>query len=344
MPEIPSRYYAYTKKSILGPFAPHDIAQLSGFSKNILVCPENALGQWREAELENIFQSYFEVFPGSGAPVKPKPPLNTAQAEGIAVRSLLEKGIAKNASLENEVKTLRREHNQQKKNFEETARKKDSEIKILLDKLKRSNEAARGMAPEHPSWETLYKTLKKRAEEKLFAATQELSEKTGESIRLKNQMQAMVDNYETSKRKNSEAEAEKLSALEEEFDNLENQLEEKEMTVRTMTENMSSLLRKNEEFQRIMLDERRDYEEQSKKFCEEIGALRSELNWKKQEAVTIREELAGTLDRLKEFEMTECIKTREQQEIYGVIHSKVKILAGYFENLESRIKYIFKKA
>jgi chromosome segregation ATPase len=344
MPEIPSRYYAYTKKSIRGPFTSRDITQLPGFSKNTLVCPENALGQWREAAQENVFQNYFDALPDYGAPEKPKPPVSAAQTEGAALRSLLEKGIAKNAALENEVRTLRREYMQEKKRFEEDSSKKDSEIKNLVSKLKRSNEAASGISTEHPSWEMLYKTLKKRSEEKLFEATQALSEKTGEIIRLKNQMQSMVDNYEVSKRKNSDEETNKVSAVKEQLNNLTNQLEEKEMVVLTMNDNMSSLLGKNEEFQRIMLDERHDYEEQSKKFCEEIGALRSELTWKTQETVKIREELAETLNRLKEFEATENIKTREQEELYGILHSKIKILSGYFENLESRVKYIFKKA
>ncbi|HAF95569.1 MAG: hypothetical protein A2021_06355 [Elusimicrobia bacterium GWF2_52_66] len=344
MPEIPSRYYAYTKKSIRGPFTPRDITQLPGFSKNTLVCPENAIGQWREAALENVFHNYLDALPGPGAQTKPKPPLNAAQAEGAALRSLLEKGITKNAVLENEVRALRREHDHEKKRFEEESRKKDSEIKNLVEKLKRSNEAARGILPEHPSWETLYKTLKKRSEEKLFEATQALSERTGEIIRLKNQMQSIADSYGTYKRKNSEDEAKKISAIETQINELKSQLEEKEMIVLTLNDNMSSLLCKNEEFQRIMLDERHDYEEQSKKFCGEIGALRSELNWKNQETIKIREELAETLNRLKEFEAVEHIKTREQEELYGVLHSKIQILTGYFENLESRVKYIFKKA
>ena len=116
------------------------------------------------------------------------------------------------------------------------------------------------------------------------------------------------------------------------------------MVVLTLSDNMSSLLAKNEEFQRIMLDERRDYEAQSKKFCEEIGALRSELSWKNQESEKINQELGDTLRRLNELEAVESIKTRQQEELYGVIHSKLKILTGYFENLESRVKYIFTKA
>ena len=40
----------------------------------------------------------------------------------------------------------------------------------------------------------------------------------------------------------------------------------------------------------------------------------------------------------------EGIKTREQEELYGVLSSKLKILSGYFDNLEARVKFVFNKA
>jgi len=344
MPKIPALYYAYTKKSIRGPFPPRDITQLPGFSKSTLVCPENAIGQWREAAVEDVFQSCFEA-PQPPAPApKVKAPFSIEQAEGLAIRSLLEKGIAKNADLENELRALRREYADEKKHFEDETRAKDAEIKSLVDKLKRSTEALHGISREHPSWEVLYKTLKKNSEEKLFAATQALSEKTGENDRLQKQLQELRDGHEAAKRRITQDEESKKSAIAAQIADLKSQLEEKEMVVLTLSDNMSSLLAKNEEFQRIMLDERRDYEAQSKKFCEEIGALRSELSWKNQESEKINQELGDTLRRLNELEAVESIKTRQQEELYGVIHSKLKILTGYFENLESRVKYIFTKA
>ena len=60
MPEPISRYFAFTKRSIKGPFYPKDLAQLPDFGRNTLVCPETALGQWREASLESAFQSLLE--------------------------------------------------------------------------------------------------------------------------------------------------------------------------------------------------------------------------------------------------------------------------------------------
>ena len=50
------------------------------------------------------------------------------------------------------------------------------------------------------------------------------------------------------------------------------------------------------------------------------------------------------MNRIKEFDAVDEIKTREQEELYGVLSSKLKLLSGYFENLEARVKYAFKKA
>ena len=90
-----SRYFAFTKRSIKGPFYPKDLAQLPGFGRNTLVCPESALGQWKEAYLEGAFQALLE--PAGQA--KPKPPLTHEAADDQAVRSLLEKPSLKIPSL-----------------------------------------------------------------------------------------------------------------------------------------------------------------------------------------------------------------------------------------------------
>jgi hypothetical protein len=116
------------------------------------------------------------------------------------------------------------------------------------------------------------------------------------------------------------------------------------MVARSASDNIAALVGKSEEFQSIMLDERRDHEEQSAKFCEEIGRLRSDLKWRDQEIAKIREELFDAVKRIKEFETTDEIKSREQEELYGVLSSKMKLLSGYFENLEARLKYAFRKA
>ena len=335
------RYYAYIKKSIRGPFYPKDAALQQGFNRSTLVCPEKALGQWREAAYEAAFQALLETPPQ--APVKPRPPMTVEAAEEMASRSLLEKAINKNASLEREVKELRKAYNAEKYNFEETLRKKEGEAKALTEKLKRSIENTQNVR-EHPSWEMLYKTLKKRAEDKLCEANQALAEKSSEMSRMKERLLASAEASKINQNKYENAGAVSAEKLEAELKEIRSQLEEKDMLARTFSDNMTSLLGKNEEFQRIMLDERRDAEEQSKRFCEEIGTLRADLKWRDQEAAKIREELFDAMNRIKEFEAVDEIKSREQEELYGVLSSKLKLLSGYFENLEARVKYAFKKA
>lgn len=335
-----SRYFAFTKRNIKGPFYPKDIAQLPGFGRTTLICPESALGQWKEAYLDSAFQALLEAAPQS--PARPRPPLTPEAADERTIRVLLEKAILKNSQLEAEVKSMKREYSNEKRRFEDDLKKKDIEVKALADKLRRAStaQAAQG---EHPSWEHLYKTLKKRADDKFFEAAQSLSEKSEENLRLRGQIQNMVDTYESSKRNLLEKSGKERLETEAELKALRAELEESDMSVRAVTDSMQGVLGKTEEFQRIMLDERREHEEQNSVFCEEIGKLKGEVKWKQTEIDRLKADLSETLNKLKEFESTDNLKTREQEELYGVIHSKVRILSGYFENLESRLKYAFRK-
>ena len=343
MTEPISRYYAYMKKAIRGPFTPREAASQAGFSRSTLVCPEKSLGQWREAAIEPAFQLLL-LEPAHQAPAKPKPPMTLQAAEEAASRSLLEKAITKNAALEREVKEMRKSYHAEKAAFEETLKKKEGETRALTEKLKRSIENTKAIRPEHPSWESLYKTLKKRSEEKLSEATQALSEKTSEIIHLKEMAHQAEEHGRAALQKALLAREESEEELEGQIRELKSQLEEKDMVTRSYSDNIASLVGKNEEFQSIMLDERRDAEESSRKFCEEIGTLRAELKWRDQELAKIREELFDAVNRLREFEASDELKSREQEELYGVVSSKLKLLSGYFENLEARVKFAFKKA
>ena len=335
-----SRYYAYIKRNIRGPFFPKDAALIPGFNRSTLVCTEKMLGQWVEAGLVTDFQVVLETPPA--APAKPKPPKTAQDVEEAASRSLLERAIAKNAQLEREVKDLRRSYNAEKGAFEASLRKKEGEVRILSEKLKRSIDAVPSMKTEHPSWEMLYKTLKKRSEEKLSEITQALSEKTADMIRLKEEMHALREAADHAKKQVESALAAQAEAADDNIEELKSQVEEKDMLSRTLSENISSLLGKNEELQHIMLDERRDYEAQNKNYCEEIGRLHAELKWRDQELAKIKDELFDAVNHAKQTEAVEEIKSREQEEIYNVLSSKLKLLSGYFENLEARVKYVFR--
>lgn len=342
MTELPVRYYAYVKRGIRGPFFAKDLAQIAGFDRATLVCPEKSLGQWVEASLIPDFQSLLSAPPM--APVKPKPPRGTEVVEEMASKALLEKAITKNSSLEKEVRELRKAYNTEKANFDATIKKREMEVRILTEKLKRNIESVQTLKGEHPSWEMLYKTLKKRSEEKLAELTQAIAEKGTEMVRLKEAISAQAEAARLAARDAEAAMADRCAGLEAEIKELRSQVEEKEMLAHTLGENITSLLGKNEEVQSIMFEERRDAEARNTQYCEEIGHLHSDLKWRDQESAKIREALNEALNRIKEFEAIGEIKSREQEELYSVISSKLHILSGYFENLESRVKFAFRKA
>ncbi|MCG2724895.1 MAG: hypothetical protein L6420_01340 [Elusimicrobia bacterium] len=324
-----SKYYAYIKRSIRGPFYPKELAQIPGFNKNSLICPEKSLGQWREAYLEPAFHLFLA---GYSAPQNLPGHISD---ETKALRPVLEKTLRKNFQFENEVKNLKQQYSAEKRHFENELRKRDSEIATLIEKLKRASSNARANA-EHPSWETLYKTYKKRSEEKNSATIQNLSEQTEEVSKLRTQIRNLSDEYSDYKRDSKEL-------LNKQIKEFKSELEDKESFIKNYQSNLESMLNKNEEFQTIMLDERRDYEIRSKNFCEEIGKLKSEIKWKHKENNQLKEELFAALNKLKEFESIGNIKTAEQKEFYNAIRSKIKLLSGYFENLESKVKYTFGK-
>ena len=325
-----SKYYAYIKRSIRGPFYPKELAQIPGFNKSSLVCPESSLGQWREAYLEPAFQPFLAAYTRA----TPAAPASISD-ETRVLKPILEKTLRKNHHFENEVKNMRHQHSAEKRRFENELQKKDNEIKSLVEKLKRASSNARANE-EHPSWETLYKTYKKRSEDKNSATIQNLSQQTEEVSKLRMQIRDLSDEYSDHKIDSAKELAKKIKEF-------ESEVEDKDAALRNHDSSMESMLNKNEEFQTIMMDERKDYETRTKNFCNEIGKLKSEIKWKNKENNQLKDDLFEAYNKLKEFESIGNIKDAERKEFYHAIRSKIKLLSGYFENLENKVKYTFGK-
>ncbi|MDT8287200.1 MAG: hypothetical protein RQ748_08840 [Elusimicrobiales bacterium] len=334
------RYYAFIKKAIRGPLPARELSQAPGFSRHTLVCPESALGNWREACVEKDFQLFLDG-PAADRADRPRPPATHKEGDEKATRSLLEKSISANARLEEEVRKLRREYTEQKRSFEDRLKRKDGEIHELTEKLKRNIAHARN---EHPSWETLYKTLKKRADEKISEASQALAERSEEILRLRAKLQSQDEKNSRSAALAAEEAADREERLAREVRELKSHLEDKDMSVRTLQDNIASLAGKSEELQRIIFEERADYEQKVSGFCDEIGRLRTDVRFKEQELNQIRTDLFEALGKMKEMESLDVIRSREQEELYGAIRTRIKLLSGYFENLETRVRYAFRKA
>ncbi|HOI42434.1 MAG TPA: hypothetical protein PK523_05755, partial [Elusimicrobiales bacterium] len=222
-------------------------------------------------------------------------------------------------------------------------KRKDGEINDLAEKLKRNIAAVRARS-EHPSWETLYKTLKKRADEKLAEASQALAERSEEILRLRAKLQSAEQDRSAEAAKASDEAAGREESLAREIRELKSQSEDKDVTVRTLQDTIASLTARSEELQRIMFEERRDHEEKVSGFCDEIGRLRTDVKFKEQELNQLRADLFEALGKMKEMESLDVLRSREQEELYGAIRTRIRLLSGYFENLESRVRYAFRKA
>jgi len=333
------KYWAFIKKTIRGPFTAKEISQIPGFNEHTLICPENKLGQWKEAKYE---ENFIQLIESPHKEIHEKAEIAKAkEMENAAIKKILEKAINKNAQLENEVRKIKKEYELQKKNFVQTIEKKDLEIKALTEKIKNLSSKL-NLSAEHPSWEMLYKELKRKSEKAIEELQKENAQRLEEINKTKNQMQNIINKYEEIKNITIEKHNNEIASLKNEITNLKNIIEEKEIIISTMEENLSSAINKANEFQKILIEERNEYENKSKAFCEEIGKLKADIKWKDEEIEKLRTELKEALIKLKEIESIDEIKTKEQDELFKIIHQKIKILTDYFENLESKLR--FKKA
>ncbi len=155
-------------------------------------------------------------------------------------------------------------------------------------------------------------------------------------IKLKKQIRDLSDEYADYKKTAEEELAKKTKEF-------ESEMEDKAVFIKNHHDAMESMMNKNEEFQTIMMDERRDYEIRSREFCEEIGKLKSEIKWRNKENNQLKDDLFEAYNKLKEFEALGNIKAAEQKATYNAIRSKIKLLSGYFENLENKVRYTFGK-
>jgi len=203
------KYWVYLNNTVQGPFHPMRLPSLPGFKKNTLICPEYALGQWKEAEEEPSLKIR-SVSDWA----------QSANEEYGSQRILLERAIENNYGLDEELKTLKIKHAEEIQSLTKQLQEKEAR---LMETLEKSGKRTSENIPEHPLWETLYKTLKNRLEGKIKHLSEQLGARDMEIMRLRRQAQEECESRigmekEFSGKLNSEtrkagAETEKLKTI-----------------------------------------------------------------------------------------------------------------------------------
>ncbi|GAB4030607.1 MAG: hypothetical protein Fur0012_06790 [Elusimicrobiota bacterium] len=330
-----SKYWAYIRKNIVGPFEARKISEIPGFNQHTLVCPEKSLGQWRECSCEEDFSVYLQLRSVSNQAEKEM--VKKAVTENEAFKKILEQTLIRNRGFEKELENLSSQYRQARQEFEKSLKEKDETIKALktaLEEEKKKNlELSRA-----PSWERLYDELKHASEQKLAKLRAEKESYLNEIDSLKNRIQSTVNAYEASKNKITEKFLSEKNELLAENARLKAMLEEKETVTISLNENIRTLIAKNNEFHRMLTEEKAENEKRIYASIGEISKLKTDLSSANAENARLREEISQLSNKLKILDEAGSKKEQEQEEIFKIIHSKIKLLNAYFSGLENRLK------
>ena len=289
MAENPRRYWVYVNKNIKGPYYPVELAALPGFGKASLICPENALGQWREALNE----------PGVRSTTLPSDqPDRASNLEAKALQSLLEKSMNKNYELEDELREMQVKYKSGIKDLSDAVKEKNEALNVLRDKLKKAEQLH---DLEHPSWETLYKTYKERMDGKLRHLAEQLGGKDAEMLSLRKQIIDIREKSSESETRLQQQQQNSLLGLTSLVDSLEAIKLEKEKENAALREKLRSVESKTVEMEKILICEKEASEMQLRDIAQEAGRLKSELAAKNEETASLRTELSRFSEKYREY-------------------------------------------
>lgn len=328
-------YWAYIKKNIVGPFTPQKISEIPGFNSHTLVCPQNALGQWRECAKEDDFSIPLQVKELSDNTEKDI--IKKAITENEAFKNILEKTLEKNEIFAREIENLRSQYRETKEELEKSLKQRDETIKVLRDAFeeeKRKNEKI----SKAPPWERLYEELKISSRQQIEKMRAEKQTYLNEIESLKNKIQAALNAYEASKNRISEKFISERNSLLAEIAKLKAKAEDREEMLISMKEDIRTLVAKNNELQKIISEEKIEKDRQNSAHIGEISRLKTELANTKSENEKLKEELENLKEKMRILNEEDSKKEQEQEEIFKTIHSKIKLLNSYFSGLENKLK------
>ncbi|MFH1619277.1 MAG: hypothetical protein ABIG11_05165 [bacterium] len=312
MPEQLPRYWVYLDKTVLGPFLPKDISRLPGFTAVALVSPENALGQWREAAAEPPLREICATAAARSAHIA----TDEKDPEGKALTSILEKTLRKNADLEDEICSLRNRCESSISDMAQELKRKEDSIRGLSQELEKAGKCA--LTPEgHPSWENIYREMKNQLENKLKRMAEQLGAREAELLRIKKQLEKSPDN------RNSQ----EIPDID-----LKKQVSDRDTRINCLDSRLASALERSSELQKLISDEKEDFERRMQKISEENGMLMTRLSWKERELEQSAREKTGLALRIKELETGVGSSAPQAKSDLALLRGR---LAALRENLES---------
>lgn len=317
------KYWIFIDRTIKGPFNANEIKNINGFDENTLVCPENAIGHWKEAKyIKELNLSY------RTENIKTDIYKNTEEVELSLIKTLLDKTMEKNAELEREISEKESLYRQKIRELEVKLEEKNREIKFLYSKLTEFKDKINKIDTK-PDWEKLYRKLKKNSYEKIAKLEKEI-------LNLKKQNQELLSERELLKHSNKEMNKnyQKLLSLKDELNQLNSKLNYKEAIIMKMETEQKNLVNKLNEFSKLLASNEREKELKIKEFCSEIDSLKAELNRKEQENKQLKSELDRKEKLIKKLTDALNESKNEHSDLIDKLKNKIKTLKIQNSNLK----------
>lgn len=318
-----NRFWIFTNHTIKGPYTKSELENLSYFGNSSLICREDELGWWKEAEKFKEFNFEKRNYSSFETPKEPDKQL---------LNSLLEKTIIENLKLKEQNFQKEQALKSKDRELKEILEKKEEEILFLKTKTKELENAINKLK-EEDGWEKLYLETKKKFVEKTTKLEYQISEKNQEIKKQIIEKKELIKKHELEKK-------ELILSKEEEIRNLKNKISELknenyEMLVKLSEYKTTNDILNNKinDLKKIILQTEMEKSDQVKKFCEEIAEFKTKFEEERKKKEELEKKLETAIFKIKEIESINHLKNKKEIEIKEKLSEKISLLKRYIQKL-----------
>jgi hypothetical protein len=324
-----TKFWIFTNHKIKGPFEKSELEKLPYFTPSSLICREDELGWWKEANnfIEFSFANRYEYDFTTDKKIK--------DIDASLLNNILEKTIIEVDKLKSQLKEKEFEIRDEKRKYNEIIDRKNEEIKILNEKINSLKNKIKSLE-ENSGWEDLYREIKKKLNEKNLRFEKEMAEKNDLIRKEINIRKELIKKLELEKKEIIINKDEMIKIKDEKIRELEKNNYEKELKISELLSINEMLNNKTNDLKKILLEYEKEKLNEIKKFCEELANLKTELGEEKQKNNKLKEDLEKTLIRLREIEEINLVKNNKENEIKEVLYQKITILKEYIQKIISK--------